>query len=108
MVFEVNVNNIFYSSMQHPYLTDSKMPITSYSLGYRLHVPDLTNNKDYFDVQLSGSATEYRLTGLDEYTLYDIILEANRGSLPSYRETRRTSAERKFTINNVTIQYTSS
>ena len=73
------------------------MTIKSYRLGIRRHEPGLSNT-GYLDTRLDASETEYFLTGLEEYTLYDLILDANSGSLPSYIETRRTSAESKSRI----------
>ena len=78
--------------------------IKDYRLGYRLHVPKLTSNQGYFDILLPASTRTYVITGLDEYTLYDIRLNANdesSGNLQSYVETRRTSAERMHQFCNI-------
>ncbi|XP_028395112.1 protein sidekick-1-like [Dendronephthya gigantea] len=80
-----------------PSLVDIETTIKEYRLGYRLHEINRPSNKVYLTIVLSAPTRKYELTGLEEYTLYDIKLEAvdvNFEYLPAYLETRRTSAER--------------
>ena len=82
-------------------MADIETTITKYRVSYRLHEPNPSRNPDYLDVFLTESRRQYIIAGLEEYTLYDIRLnaiDANNDNLPSYLETRRTSAERKFCV----------
>ena len=72
--------------------------VAKYLVGYRLHEPNPQRNPNYLEFRISSSARSYLITGLDEYTLYDLIINAIDGNgfnRAPYRETRRTSAERK-------------
>ena len=83
---------------QPPSLVDMETTIKRYRLGYRLHEKNPASNPNYLDIPLPSTARSHVITGLREYTLYDIRLNAvdvNEGNLPSYLETRRTSSERE-------------
>lgn len=86
---------------QPPSMVYLETTVAKYRVGYRLHEPNPQRNPNYLDIPISSSARSYLITGLDEYTLYDLRINAVDGNgfnREPYLETRRTSAKRKKII----------
>lgn len=82
-------------SWKPPSLVDIQATIRYYRLGYREHVNNPTKSSGYLEVFPSSTQQKYTIIGLQEYTLYDISLNAVdefQQDLSRYLETRRTAA----------------